>query len=419
MSAAPSIDDLLARVPQLGEYTVAPPALPELPQMRTIERELRASIAAFPNDPRGYAMLGNLLTRRLLYLQARDAYRQALARDPEFAHAHLAAAELSSVLRDDEGARLHLHRALALRRRFDDPLPVGNRIPVLMLLEDAPYAVNAPLEIILDRNRVALHKLYAGAEPLEPFPEHTVVFTAFGRAGGIALRDEPGAINRATLLERCARRSLRATLSGVRGVVPVASRTVARESIDAIALPALIRPAGTQAGHGLASIQTRAELEAHVQRFPSTAYDVSAFVDYRSGDGYYRKYRIVIVNGDAYPYHLAISPRWIVHYQSSPMEQHAWMRAEEEAFLSNPASVFPRWNELVTDISRAIGLDYVGLDVAPLADETMLVFEADPAMLVHDEDDGGIFAYKRPAVSAIREALHYLIESRASYGNAP
>ena len=110
---------------------------------------------------------------------------------------------------------------------------------------------------------------------------------------------------------------------------------------------------------------------------------------------------VILIDGVAYPYHLAISPRWMVHYLSSPMAEHEWMCEEEARFLSDPSSVFARWEETASAIAHAIGLDYVGLDMTQLADGTMLVFEADPAMLVHDEDPGGPFAYKRGAVGAI------------------
>ena len=50
---------------------------------------------------------------------------------------------LSSILRDADAARTHLVRALQLRRRYDDPLPVAERMPVLLLLKDDAYAVNA------------------------------------------------------------------------------------------------------------------------------------------------------------------------------------------------------------------------------------------------------------------------------------
>ncbi len=143
--------------------------------MHTIERELRASIASSPLEARGYAMLGNLFARQSLHLQARDAYLRATEIDRNFAEAYIAAAELSSLVRDDDAAREYVRRALTLRRRFDDPMPLGARTPVLMLLKDAPYAINAPLEMILDRSRVALHKVYVGEEPREPLPDRAVV----------------------------------------------------------------------------------------------------------------------------------------------------------------------------------------------------------------------------------------------------
>ncbi|MBV8637796.1 MAG: hypothetical protein JO322_06895 [Candidatus Eremiobacteraeota bacterium] len=415
MNAAPSIDDLLTRVPELGGYTVAPAALSPLPQMRAIERVLRASIESSPEDARGYAMLGNLLTRQSLYLQARDAYTHAIEIDAGFAAAYLAAAELSSIVRDDEAARTYLSRALAIRRRFDDPMPVGDRTPVLMLLKDAPYAVNAPLEVLLDRNRVALHKLYVGEEPRETLPDHAVAFVAFGYAPGderaVANASKIAAlsartINAPQILDRSSRAHLAATLAGIEGVAVATVQAVDAKDLANIELPAIIRPIDSHAGHGLAHVRTKTELELHVQGFPSRRYAVSSFVDYRSPDGYYRKYRIIVVDGMAFPYHLAVSPRWIVHYQSSPMEEHEWMRLEEERFLADPASVFPQWVSIAQLIARRTKLEYVGLDVARLPDGTMLVFEADPAMLVHDEDETGPFSFKRPYVDAIRQAVH-------------
>ncbi len=184
-----------------------------------------------------------------------------------------------------------------------------------------------------------------------------------------------------------------------------AVRIVAASELRDIALPAVVRPIDSHAGRGLASVQTPAELDAHAERFPSALYGVSAFVDYRSPDGYYRKYRFMIIDGAAYPYHLAISPRWIVHYRSSPMEEHEWMRLEEERFSAQPMAVFPQWNHVAETIAQRTQLDYLGLDVTRLDDGTMLVFEADPAMLVHDEDESGPLCFKRPYVDAIRPSV--------------
>jgi len=58
-------------------------------------------------------------------------------------------------------------------------------------------------------------------------------------------------------------------------------------------------------------------------------------------DGWYRKYRVIFVDGVPYPYHLAISRSWIVHYRTSAMSEATWMRDEERRFLDDPHSVFP------------------------------------------------------------------------------
>lgn len=420
MTAAPSVDELIARVPELTEHTVAPPALAPLAQARRLEKELRAALAQAPGHAAGHAALGNLLARRGLYLAARDAYLQAVAIDDAFACAHLAICELSSILRDEATAAPHLRRALDRRRRFDDSMPVGDRTQLLLLLRDAPYSVNAPVELILDRTRFAVHKLYVGVAPSEAPPPFDVAFCAFGPESG----EDPAAANLRRVLDgrqvlndpvyiaRCARERLSSVLSSCAGIRAIDTEVVATESLPGLTLPFLMRPLGTHAGIGFTLVTNPEELRAHAARFPSSHYHISGFTEYRSADGFYRKYRIIIVDGVPYPYHLAISPRWMVHYQTSPMEEHEWMRAEELAFLENPASVFAGWGDDANAIASALALDYVGLDVTLLADGTTLVFEADPAMLVHDEETGSVFEYKQPYVARIRDALAGLLRSR-------
>lgn len=354
------------------------------------------------------AALANAAVRRNQYVRARTLYERAIALDPAFAAAHLAAAELAYIGRDEIGARVHLGRALSLQRYFPDPFATRRERRMVMLLRDATSTENAPLELLLDRSSVAIDKCfvkgYDGA-----LPSGAKAVTAFGwwsdarETIDAAKRYQP--INDPANLLRASRPHLARSLDGIRLVRSVAAVRVSAGALDSIESPAVVRPADTHAGRGLALIGSSQELRDHAARFPSSAYDVAPFVEYRSNDGYYRKYRVVMVGGRAYPYHLAISPRWIVHYQSSPMHEHVWMREEEEAFLQEPQRIFPQWGASMEAIAKALGLDYVGLDLTRLADGTMLVFEADPAMLVHDEDAESIFAYKRPFVARIRDAL--------------
>lgn len=350
-------------------------------------------------EARTEAEAGNAYVRQARYRDALAAYRRAVEVEATFAEGHLACAELAHVMRDEDASGEYMRRALALKRVFLDPLPVGGRLPVVLLLRDAPYNVNTPFEMILDRTRIAVHKAYVEGSvalptgvPICAFGYAREAENAIVRASEVA----PHCLNDPTHLRRCAREELATTLAGIDGVVPVATRRVSAMDVDSISLPALVRPADTHAGEGLLFAQTPNEVDAHHQRWHAASYHVSTFVEYRSSDGYHRKYRIVLVDGVAYPYHLAIAQRWMVHYRTSATSEHPWMQEEEAHFLSEPRAVFPQWDALCAAIHERIGLDYVGLDVARLPDGRMLVFEADPAMLIHDS-------------ASIREALHALL----------
>ncbi len=411
---------ILERFPQLGEHSVAPPALLSFDGIDEAERELTA-LCAGGASPDVLAMLGNLLVRRGRYVDALEAYRSAAEGDPADADAHWACAEIAHVLDDTLTSRAYRARALAQQRVYPDPLPVGTRLPILLLLRDAPYSVNTPLELLLDRSRLAVHKYYLEGEPGAELPAFAIAFTAFGAAhaalnatrragrfagGAVPLLNNPGSF------ERTARQSLAATLQGIDGAVGTRAEVVTRAQAETSALPTLIRPIDSHAGDGFALADSPDTLRDHLARFPAERYYRSAFFGHRSNDGLYRKFRAIFVDGTAYPYHLAAAPQWMVHYQTSPMREAPRLRQEERAFLEDPSRVLPAWDRIMPQIAAAVGLDYFGIDATVLPDGRLFVFEADAAMLVHDEDARDVFAYKRPYVKQIREALHSAIANR-------
>lgn len=404
----------------LSFHAIAPPALQSFEGMRLQMREVAIAIHNDPSRAELHAVIGNGLIRETRYLEAIEAYRAAVARDPNFAAAHLALGELLAIARHS-GWQKHLRNALELQRTYVDPEPKAGRVSVAMLLRDAPYSVNTPLELIIDRTKVALDKFYIESDALQ-LPRGHVLFCAFGyareavRAIGAAEklihRSGRPVVNRPEKLASIARERLHETLSGVEDVSVPAIRVLPAEEIR-VREKTLVRPVDTHAGSGLALLEDQRELPAHLERHPAGAYHVSDFIEYASADGYYRKYRVIFVDGVPYPYHLGISPRWMVHYRNAPMAQNAWMRDEEAAFLSEPRRFFSTWDKTMGDAAEAIGLEYFGIDCAVLRDGRTLVFEADPAMLVHDEDPEGMFAYKRPAVAKIRDALTRMLLEKA------
>ena len=67
---------------------------------------------------------------------------------------------------------------------------------------------------------------------------------------------------------------------------------------------------------------------------------ISRFVDYRSGDGNFRKYRIIFIDGRAYPYHLAIGDSWKLWYMNAHMGACRKKLAEEADFLKSFEQLF-------------------------------------------------------------------------------
>jgi hypothetical protein len=226
------------------------------------------------------------------------------------------------------------------------------------------------------------------------------------------------AINHPRHLARTRRTALRESLARVPGCIVPESVRIERGRLETHAAPAaalelhfplLIRPVDSHRGDGLERLSNGRDLRDYLLRQDASAFTICPFVDYRSSDGYYRKYRTIVVDGVPYPYHLAISDRWMVHYTGSLMEHYAWMREEEERFLRDPASIFPRWNETFGDIARALGLEYFGVDYALDADGSILIFECSGGMLVHCREDPATFGYKYGYVPRIFDAFDRLL----------
>ena len=142
---------------------------------------------------------------------------------------------------------------------------------------------------------------------------------------------------------------------------------------------------------------------------------MACYVDYRSADAYFRKYRVIFIDREPYPYHLAISPHWIVHYDTSEMEEFPWKLAEERRFLENPEAVLGAPGmQALRAIGQRMDLDYAGIDFSLMPDGRLLVFEANPTMLVHPEIIDGPLAHKNAYVRSIYDAFEGLLGRAAA-----
>jgi hypothetical protein len=115
---------------------------------------------------------------------------------------------------------------------------------------------------------------------------------------------------------------------------------------------------------------------------------------------------MIFIDREPYPYHLAISAHWMVHYFSADMAASAWKLDEERRFLQDPgAALGRRALAAIAAIGRQLDLEYGGIDFTLLPDGRVLAFEANATMLVHRERINGPLAHKNQNVQRIVDAF--------------
>ena len=248
-------------------------------------------------------------------------------------------------------------------------------------------------------------------------PDHDLVFNAMGDPDLIGESIGPVTrfaqvcakplLNHPEKVARTARNNLPALLAGIEGIiVPAVWRFANRSDWDESIvdqLPLLIRPVTSHGGVDLELVTTADELAQRRAAQRGPVY-VCRFVDFRSADSWYRKYRIIFVDRKPYPYHLAIAQKWMVHYYTAEMESCPWKLEEETRFLQDPEAVLgPVGMAAIQTIGERMDLEYSGIDFSLMADKRMLVFEANPTMLVHPETIGGPLEHKNRYVFRIQD----------------
>jgi tetratricopeptide (TPR) repeat protein len=340
---------------------------------------------------------------------------------------------LRQKLGDIDGARAAYAQAAQIQpliRRRAIKSPADFRVLALY----APFAGNTPAEFLFkdtsyDTDTLAL--LDAGAPDLGLLSDVHVVVNLISdadQAGGVlpVAAQLAGTLGRPVVndparIERTTRDAIAALLPGIAGCrVPGILRLAAGDDVSAAALaaklpfgfPVLARPAGTHGGDDFEKIDGLNELAAFLNERPASDHYVIEYVDYASVDGHFRKYRFIFAGDEILPYHLAIGNGWKVHHASTDMANQPWMQQEEASFLADPRGVFtPSHYQALRAIRDRIGLDYFGIDCGLDRAGSLIVFEVNASMLVHE--DNAEFPYKDLAVRAIKTAFDAMLRRRA------
>lgn len=327
--------------------------------------------------------------------------------------------------------------ALTLERLYRSPCAsAAPDLRVLAFAGAGDIGSNTPLEFLLGGSGIALTTLYVlPGEPLPAtLPEHDVAIVAIGESDEhrrvlaaveklVASWPRP-VLNRPERVVPLAREHLCHLLQDIPGLVmPLTVRldrlTCERLADGEVALtglvadgifPLIMRPVNSHAGLGLERLDDAAAIGPYLAGRPEEEFYLSRFVDYRSADGLYRKYRIVFVDGRPFACHMALADQWRIWYLNAGMRENAEKRAAEAQFMASFDEDFARRHAAAFDaLVQRIGLDYFAIDCAETKDGKLLVFEADNAAIVHAMDPVDTFPYKVPQMRKVFAAFQAML----------
>ena len=335
--------------------------------------------------------------------------------------------------------------ALETQRLYRHPAGNPPSLRLLVLAVAGDLMANTPLELMLENRGVEITKAYVDqANPWPPsLPDHDLAFMSISESDaarpvleglvGIEGRWPRPIINRGSRVLELARERLYRRLADAPGLsIPPTIAMTGEALAAAIAaqafpgdlaghgLPVIVRPVGSHAGKALERIDDWAALQAYLAGVPAGAFYVSPFIDYAGADGLYRKYRIAFFAGRPFLCHMAVSSHWMVHYLNAGMAESAAKRAEEaDAMASFDTGFARRHAQSLRALHDRLGLDYFAVDCAELPDGSLLIFEADVAMVIHDLDPEDPYPYKKPQMRKVFDAFERFLRAAAADAAAP
>ena len=226
-------------------------------------------------------------------------------------------------------------------------------------------------------------------------------------------------VNRPDAVLQSGRDQVAKTLAGTPGlIVPrtlrlridkpdIAVRAVERAGLQ---FPVIVRRAGTHTGMIVGVFDDLASLRAACGG--EGDHIVTEFVDFRSGDGLYRKYRSFFIGRHIILRHMLLSDQWNVHAKERERFLSEWpeLLDEERALFETAQGCFP---DAVLQCQRAIRermpLDFFGMDYGIVPDGRVVLFEANATMnffpFVADPRVAHVKRCYRPAQEAFFEML--------------
>ena len=318
--------------------------------------------------------------------------------------------------------------------------PEALRLVVLMAPGD--IGTNTPIEFLLEDLDVVLYSLYVvPGQPLpDPLPDHDIAMVTADDSD----RNRPviqeidrvisnwpvSVLNRPEGILRLSRERMYSFLQGVPGLampptvrahraalerLARGSMMVAGELAQDMGFPLIARPVDSHAGLGLAKIDSVSEVPSYLAAQGAAEFFLSPYIDYRSSDGLFRKYRIMWVDGRPYPCHMAIGDEWKLWYYNANMAASGAKRAEEAQFMAGFEQGFARRHRhALAAIVERFGVEYMGIDCTELSDGRLLVFEGSICLAAHNMDSPSIYPYKSPQMRKMFQSFYEMLKRKST-----
>jgi glutamate/tyrosine decarboxylase-like PLP-dependent enzyme/Tfp pilus assembly protein PilF len=392
------------------------------------------AVAQHPSDPMSRVNFAKLLIKLKEPAEAHRHLEHALAIDPDYRPAH---AGMSFVLSDlGQPEQASLHRRIAFQDRCIIPaIYRGEKQPITVLELVSTTGGNIRAEVFLS-DRIFKRYLVATEfyDPSIPLPPHQLVFNAIGDvdvaakalAGAEALLAHTTApvMNLPSAVMATSRCDVTRRLSGVPGVITPKTLTLSRQLLNSpdaptllaghgLEFPLLLRTPGLHGGEHFLRAEDPAHLPSVLSDLPGDDLTVIQYLDASAADGKTRKYRVMMVNGQLYPLHVAVSHNWKIHYFSADMADFPEHRAEDAAFLADMSGILgPRVMGALKEIQNILGLDYGGIDFGLNRNGDVLLFEANATMAILPPGRERQWDYRRPAIEKVCAAVWNMLMNK-------
>ncbi|WP_349963064.1 tetratricopeptide repeat protein [Rhizobium sp. ZPR3] len=382
------------------------------------------AVRCHPDNVIGRINFANSLITNGAFAEAGAELEVALLLAPDHPDVHRSLANLLQNLGDWDAAETHRQKSYRPIELTFQPYQ-GEGTPCRVLVLVSAIGGNIPTRVLLSDQLFDVTVLVVeGYDVARPLPAHDVVFNAIGDSDicltALDAADRVLALTSAPIAnppyrirptDRISNANRLKSLPYIRTPrMSLIKRSQAAEQARLFGFPLLLRSPGYHTGRYFRKVDEATDLDTALTELPGEQLVAIEYLDARDTAGLARKYRVMMIGGELFPLHLAISRNWMVHYFTADMVDNQHYRDEEAAFLSDmPSAIGQRAMEALKSIQMSLGLDYGGVDFAVDANGDLLFFEANATMVIVPPPGASMWDYRRAATFRALEAASVMI----------